>query len=90
MLRDEYHKGVPLASASLALPTHIYADASGEIGWMAWTVVDDELLYAVGEWSDEERQKLIIICEKELLASTWGLDSGVRAVDRQGGGFLDR
>ena len=29
-------------------------------------------MYPVGEWTDEERAKLII-CEKELLASTWGL-----------------
>ena len=37
-----------------------------------WTVADGELLYVVGEWTAEERE-LLIICEQELLASTWGL-----------------
>ena len=50
----------------------LYADASGEGGWAAWTVADGELLYVYGEWTEDERE-LLIICEKELLASTWGL-----------------
>jgi hypothetical protein len=66
------HEGVPLAETTGGEPGFIYADASGEEGWMAWAVVGDELLYADGVWSDAERE-LLIICEKELLASTWGL-----------------
>ena len=52
--------------------SHVYADALGEGGWAAWTVADGEMLYAYGEWTKDERE-LLIICEKELLASTWGL-----------------
>ena len=51
---------------------HVYADASGEGGWDVWTVADGELLYAYGEWTKDERN-LLIICEKKLLVSTWGL-----------------
>jgi hypothetical protein len=50
----------------------VYADASGEVGWMAWALHGDELVYVEGEWSAAEREGLII-CEKELLASTLGL-----------------
>jgi hypothetical protein len=71
-LRDPAHQGVPLACAGAGEASCVYADASGEIGWMAWTVRDDELVYAIGEWTPEERTQLII-CEKELLASTWGV-----------------
>jgi hypothetical protein len=63
---------VPLAAAGEREQSYIYADASGEQGWMAWAVEGGELLYAEGEWSELERRSLII-CEKELLASTWGL-----------------
>ena len=35
-------------------------------------MANGELLYLYGEWTEDER-KLLIICEKELLASTWGL-----------------
>ena len=35
-------------------------------------MADGELLYAYGEWTEDERE-LLIICEKELLASTWEL-----------------
>jgi hypothetical protein len=71
-LEREGHEGVPLAAAGEREQSYIYADASGEQGWMAWAVEGDELLYAEGEWSERERRSLII-CEKELLASTWGL-----------------
>ena len=65
------HKGVPLASAGTGIASHVYADASGvEVEWAAWTVADGELLYVFGEWTADERE-LLIICEKELLASTW-------------------
>ena len=69
-LRRPGHKGVPLASVGAGIASHDYADASGEGGWAAWMVADGELLYAYGEWTEDER-KLLIICEKELLASTW-------------------
>ena len=38
---------------------------------MAWTVHKSELLFTEGVWSDAERE--LPICDKELLASTWGL-----------------
>jgi hypothetical protein len=63
---------VPLASAGAGVASHVYADASGEGGWAARTVADGDMLYAYGEWREEKRE-LLIICEKELLASTWGL-----------------
>jgi hypothetical protein len=71
-LRSPTHEGVPLASAGAGPASYVYADASGEIGYMAWSVCADELIYTIGEWSADEREHLII-CEKELLASTWGL-----------------
>ena len=83
----ERHEGVPLASRT-ALPwgdgvCAVYADASGEQGWMAWTVHQGELLFADGVWDDAVRE--LPICDKELLASTWGLvalapESGARQV----------
>ena len=39
---------------------------------MAWAVRDGELLFVEGRWSEEERARLLI-AEKELLASTFGL-----------------
>ena len=73
----ETHEGVPLASRT-ALPwgdgvCAVYADASGEQGWMAWSVHQGELLFADGVrvWDDAVRK--LPICDKELLASTWGL-----------------
>jgi hypothetical protein len=71
-LEREGHEGVPLAAAGEREQSYIYADASGEQGWMAWALEGIELLYVEGDWSELERRSLII-CEKELLASTWGL-----------------
>ena len=76
-LRSAEHEGVPLAAADPIPPVGggsaaIYADASGEQGYAAWAVADGELLYVHGMWSEAERTELII-CEKELLASTIGL-----------------
>ena len=76
-LSSPLHEGVPLASRE-ARPWGenvgaIYADASGEQGWMAWSVADGELLFTDGVWSESERK--LPICDKELLASTWGLVS---------------
>jgi hypothetical protein len=71
------HEGVPLARRNRFPATRsgeaavIYADASGETGFGAWTVVGDELLYLDGEWSAEERE--LLICDLELAASTFGL-----------------
>lgn len=70
--------GVPLATRAPIRPCGaegtgaIYADASGEIGWSAWTVAGGELLLVLGEWDEREREQLLI-CEKELYASTAGL-----------------
>ena len=72
------HEGVPLAHVG-RMPecgepgtAAIYADASGEIGFGAWAVKGRELLVVWGEWTEAERTELII-CEKELVASTVGL-----------------
>ena len=77
-LQRDDHPGVPLAACT-ALPAMgapetgaIYADASGEIGWAAWTATGDELLVTGGVWTEAVRHGLII-CEKELYASTAGL-----------------
>ena len=50
----------------------IYADASGEYGWAAWTVADGTLLWCGDAWSPAVRDQLHIN-EKELFASTAGL-----------------
>ena len=49
----------------------MYADASGNHGWSAWTCVGDEVLMTGGEWTVEERS--LDISVKELYASTAGL-----------------
>ncbi len=77
-LRDDTHEGVPLASIG-SFPAvgndgcgAIYADASGSIGYAAWTVAPrggvPTVLFVVGEWTVCERGMLI--CELELLASS--------------------
>ena len=77
-LRSPEEEGVPLASRSeveqMGNPGvgAIYADASGEIGWAAWTVAGDTLYWCGGEWSSNVRSELHIN-EKELFASTVGL-----------------
>jgi hypothetical protein len=50
----------------------IYADASGEFGFGAWTRCGKEILYVAGTWDQEEKEELII-ADKELYASTVGL-----------------
>jgi len=49
----------------------VYADASGEGGFCAWTLVGRHVLATAGLWTVEERGMLI--CDLELLASTFGL-----------------
>ena len=49
----------------------MYADASGNHGWSAWTCVGDEVLMTGGEWTLRERS--LDISVKELYASTAGL-----------------
>ena len=73
LLGREGGVGVPLAATALRddWPA-IYADASGSIGFAAWAVLGDEMLYVVGEWSADERERLII-ADLEFLASTFGL-----------------
>ena len=77
-LRRDGHEGVPLARVG-GMPecgepgtAAIYADASGEVGYGAWAVREDELLLMAGEWTGEQRDGMII-AEKELLASTLAL-----------------
>ena len=80
-LRDGAHEGVPMASAGPFPPVGsdgcgaIYADASGSVGYAAWTVALQRgvltVLMVEGVWSARERG--LLICELELLASTIGL-----------------
>ena len=49
----------------------VYADASGSGGFAAWTAVEGCVYAVAGEWTTGERSMLI--CELELLASTFGL-----------------
>jgi len=76
-LAREDHEGVPLARAG-AMPAYgspgtaaIYADASGEGGFAAWALQGSTVLLVVGTWKEEHRE--LLICEKELIASTVGL-----------------
>ena len=80
-LKAEGHEGVPLA-ARATFPSMgeggcgaIYADASGEGGFCAWTIARGELLFIEGEWEDGERvgDGRLLIADLELAASTWGL-----------------
>tara|TARA_B110000027_G_C16087211_1_gene286576 strand:+ start:201 stop:1145 length:945 start_codon:yes stop_codon:yes gene_type:complete len=77
-LQNTQHEGVPFACrhqvASIGEPGvgAMYADASGEWGWGAWTVANGVLLWCGGEWSDSVRVQLHIN-EKELFASTAGM-----------------
>ena len=71
------HEGVPLAARS-EFPAvgggdagAIYCDASGSLGWCAWTVVDTTVYEMCGEWDDISRD--MNIADKEYLASTAGL-----------------
>ena len=77
-LQRDDHEGVPLACMAGIPPAGeagsiaVYADASGEIGWAAWTVTDGNLLWCGGEWSTTAREELHIN-EKELYASVAGI-----------------
>ena len=57
-LEEREPDGVPLASVNGVRPASdggaVYADASGSIGWAAWTAVGRRVLYVDGEWSDGE------------------------------------
>ena len=76
-LEDAEHPGVPLASRDAMPPPSsgeagvVYADASGSGGFAAWTAVEGCVYAVAGEWTVDERSMLI--CELELLASTFGL-----------------
>ena len=83
-LEREGHEGVPLACRELAFPPWgeesvcaVYADASGESGYSAWTLLRaadgaDEVVVVGGLWSAQEKAELTI-AELELWASTIGL-----------------
>lgn len=74
-LEDESHDGVPLARCDgPSSGAVIYADASvsgGDGGFSAWTVANDTVYMVAGVWTAAEREMLI--CDLELLASTFGL-----------------
>ena len=68
----------------------IYADASGEVGWAAWTLAGSTVLLTGGRWSDAAREGLLI-CEKELFASAAGaaaLSRGQTEAAKNSGGPL--
>jgi hypothetical protein len=74
-LDDDDHEGVPLARCDgPADGCVIYADASvsdDDGGFSAWTVADGTVYMVAGVWSLAERA--LLICDLELLASTFGL-----------------
>ena len=76
-LEDPEHVGVPMACREW-VPQFgtpgvgvIYADASGEEGWAAWTFVSGVVHMVSGVWGPLDRD--LIIADKELVASTVGL-----------------
>jgi hypothetical protein len=76
-LEDPEHVGVPMACREW-VPAYgapgvgvIYADASGEEGWAAWTFVSGVVYMVSGVWGELDRE--LIIADKELVASTVGL-----------------
>jgi len=73
-LEDPEHVGVPMACREW-VPAYgapgvgvIYADASGEEGWAAWTFVSGVVYMVSGVWGELDRG--LIIADKELVAST--------------------
>ena len=76
-LEDPEHVGVPMACREW-MPLYgapgvgvIYADASGEEGWAAWTFVSGVVYMVSGVWGPLDID--LIIADKELIASTIGL-----------------
>ena len=76
-LEDPEHVGVPMACREW-VPAYgapgvgvIYADASGEEGWAAWTFASGVVYMVSGVWGELDRD--LIIADKELVASTVGL-----------------
>jgi hypothetical protein len=76
-LEDPEHVGVPMACRDW-VPAYgapgvgvIYADASGEEGWAAWTFASGVVYMVSGVWGELDRD--LIIADKELVASTIGL-----------------
>ena len=76
-LEDPDHVGVPMACREW-VPAYgapgvgvIYADASGEEGWAAWTFASGVVYMVSGVWGPLDRD--LIIADKELVASTVGL-----------------
>jgi hypothetical protein len=75
-LESETHEGVPLARHAMGAAGSdsagvLYADASGEGGYAAWTVCGGVCFMVQGVWTAAERE--MPICELELLASTFGM-----------------
>ena len=73
---DEQHTAPLASSARLGAVGDpgvgaMYADASGNHGWAAWTCVGDVVVMTGEEWTVEERS--LDISVKELYASTAGL-----------------
>jgi hypothetical protein len=92
LLAVEDPAGVPLARGAAVSAADgagvIYADASGEGGWAAWTLVGDEVWAAGDDWSAAERDGLRIEV-KELLASTLGLVTFADGMPRHVVSFTD-
>jgi hypothetical protein len=75
-MESEEHEGVPLARHAMGAAGSesagvLYADASGEGGYAAWTVCGGVCYMVQGLWTADERE--MPICELELLASTFGM-----------------
>jgi len=74
-LEDPGHEGVPLARCDgPAGGGVVYADASvsgSDGGFSAWTISGGVVYMVAGVWSEAERRMLI--CDLELLASTFGV-----------------
>jgi hypothetical protein len=74
-LQADVVEGVPLAKIGMPRSegdwSAVYADASGSIGFMAWTLAGSVVLFVEGVWDERERGMDIAVLE--LLASTFGL-----------------
>ena len=73
-MRCAEHEGVPLMCTAVDPDDDwsvVYADASGEGGFAAWTCRRGVVYMVADTWREPEGN--LIICEKELLASTWGV-----------------
>ena len=89
-LRNPDHRGVPLAGAGAGPVSYVYADVSGKIGWMVWTLADGELLYVVGEWTAEERDRAAYYLKEGTAGFYVGIGGARPVAAAHGGAVLYR